>query len=87
MLNYYTLYYYHFVYYYISIISGVTSNSLHPGVVRTEIMRELPLIIKYFTNKSFELFFKVNQTLNHFISEFNSLIKLILISFTQENSS
>lgn len=38
--------------------SGVTSNSLHPGVVRTEIMRELPLIIKYFTNKSFELFFK-----------------------------
>lgn len=38
--------------------TGVTSNSLHPGIVHTEIFREVPFLIRKFVNKMLQLFFK-----------------------------
>ena len=33
--------------------SGVTSNLLHPGAVRTDIMRQMPKLIRWLVNLSF----------------------------------
>ncbi|XP_033208619.1 retinol dehydrogenase 12-like isoform X2 [Belonocnema kinseyi] len=41
--------------------SGVTSNSLHPGAVKTEVFRHLPTAVRYIVDTTCEIFFKTAE--------------------------
>ncbi|CDQ97898.1 unnamed protein product [Oncorhynchus mykiss] len=51
--------------------TGVTANSVHPGLVMTEIMRHYNFMVRFLFNMIGIFFFKVN-ILNH-----NTLVKII----------
>lgn len=52
-------------------LTGVTANSVHPGLVMTEVMRHYNFMVRFLFNMIGIFFFKVN-ILNH-----NTLVKII----------
>jgi hypothetical protein len=58
-----------------SVFTGVTVNSLHPGAVVTEITRKIPQPFYYIFKLIMPLFFKVCDNNNNFSAQhFHSLL-------------
>lgn len=43
--------------------TGVTANTLHPGIISTDLLQNFPLIINYVGTTLMRIFFKVSNTL------------------------
>lgn len=48
-------------------VLGVTANSLHPGVVMTDVMRNYNFIVRFLFNLVGFFFFKVRHKSTHFM--------------------